>query len=98
MSTNKITLDASPVISQEWKALDTHPICNLDKIASADPATPISLVEGEKCAGALTDLGYLTTTTFGGATAGENPTSNLSGTGTYMYGLSVSCPTPQWLR
>ena len=53
----------------EWKAPATRPIYNLDKIAAADPATPIIFVEGGKCADALRDLGYLTTTTFGGSKA-----------------------------
>lgn len=53
----------------EWKAPASRPIYNLDKITVADPATPIIFVEGEKCADALSDLGYLTTTTFGGSKA-----------------------------
>jgi len=53
----------------EWKAPVERPIYNLDKIAAADPATPIIFVEGEKCADALSELGYLTTTTFGGGKA-----------------------------
>jgi len=53
----------------EWKAPASHLLYNLDKIAAADPATPIIFVEGEKCADALGDLGYLTTTTFGGSKA-----------------------------
>ena len=50
-----------------WKAPETRPIYNLDKIASADPETPIIIVEGEKCADALQGLGYQATTTFGGS-------------------------------
>ena len=53
----------------EWKAPASRPIYNLDKIAAADPVTPIIFVEGEKCADALGNLGYLTTTTFGGCKA-----------------------------
>ena len=53
----------------EWKAPDMRPLYNLDKITQADPATPVIMVEGEKCADALSDLGYLTTTTFGGSNA-----------------------------
>ena len=53
----------------EWKAPASRPIYNLDKIAAADPVKPIIFVEGEKCADALGNLGYLTTTTFGGSKA-----------------------------
>lgn len=49
-----------------WKAPEIRPIYNLDTIMAADPATPIILVEGEKCADALSGLGYIATTTFGG--------------------------------
>ena len=51
----------------EWKAMATSPVYNLDKISVADPATPIILVEGEKCADALSGTGFITTTTFGGS-------------------------------
>ena len=53
----------------EWKAPDARPIYNLDKITSANPAEPVVLVEGEKCADALTALGYLATATYGGCNA-----------------------------
>lgn len=55
------------MLRKEWKAPVTRPIYNLDKIAAADPATPIILAEGEKCADALSQLGFLVTTTFGGS-------------------------------
>ena len=55
------------MLRKEWKAPSTRPIYNLDKIAAADPATPILLVEGEKCADASSALGFLVTTTFGGS-------------------------------
>jgi hypothetical protein len=57
------------VVRNEWKAPDTRPLYNLDKITQADPAEPVVLVEGEKCADALTALGYLATTTYGGCQA-----------------------------
>lgn len=53
----------------EWKAPDMRPLYNLDKVANADPANPVIMVEGEKCADALAGLGYLATTTFGGSNA-----------------------------
>jgi len=40
-----------------WKAPQSRPIYNLDKIAQARPDQPIFWVEGETCADALTDLG-----------------------------------------
>ncbi|NOX40148.1 MAG: hypothetical protein GXP05_06445, partial [Alphaproteobacteria bacterium] len=53
----------------QWKAPSARPLYNLDKLKAADPATPVLFVEGEKCADALSELGYLTTTTFGGSNA-----------------------------
>lgn len=53
----------------DWKAPDKRPIYNLDKINGADPTQPIILAEGEKCADALCELGYLATATFGGCKA-----------------------------
>ncbi|PCJ91190.1 MAG: hypothetical protein COA50_16820 [Flavobacteriaceae bacterium] len=55
----------------EWKMSALRPIYNLDKISRANPATPIIFVEGEKCADALSELGYLTTTTIGGSNASK---------------------------
>ena len=52
-----------------WKAPQSRPIYNLDKIAQATPDQPIFWVEGETCADALTDLGYLASTSFGGSKA-----------------------------
>ncbi|MEQ3747750.1 MAG: hypothetical protein ABNH26_00050 [Celeribacter sp.] len=57
------------VIRSDWKAPDCRPLYNLDKITQADPAEPVVLVEGEKCADALSALGYLATTTYGGCNA-----------------------------
>jgi putative DNA primase/helicase len=57
------------VTRSEWKAPETRPLYNLDKIMQAHPAEPVILVEGEKCADALTALGYLATTTYGGCNA-----------------------------
>jgi hypothetical protein len=52
-----------------WKAPDIHSLYNLDKITNADPAKPVIMVEGEKCADALAQIGYLATTTYGGSNA-----------------------------
>jgi putative DNA primase/helicase len=57
------------VTRSEWKAPETRPLYNLDKIMQTHPAEPVILVEGEKCADALTALGYLATTTYGGCNA-----------------------------
>jgi hypothetical protein len=68
------------VVADEWKAPQSRPIYNLDKITQSDPAVPIILVEGEKCADALSGLGFLTTTTFGGSNAAaKSDLSPLSG-------------------
>lgn len=52
-----------------WKAPQSRPIYNLDKIAQSAPEQPVFWVEGEKCADALTGLGYLASTSFGGSKA-----------------------------
>lgn len=57
------------VQSGTWKAPAIRPLYNLHKITSADPSIPIIIVEGEKCADALGELGFLATTTFGGSNA-----------------------------
>ena len=57
------------VARAEWKAPDMRPLYNLDKVANADPVEPVIMVEGEKCADALSGLGFLATTTFGGSNA-----------------------------
>ena len=74
------------VVRNEWKAPDTRPIYNLDQVANADPTTPVILVEGEKCADALTALGYLTTTTFGGSNgSAKADLSPLKGRNVYVW-------------
>lgn len=57
------------VARQEWKAPDARPLYNLHQIVAADPERTILFVEGEKCADALTGLGILATTSFGGCNA-----------------------------
>ncbi len=54
------------MLRKAWKAPDMRPIYNLHLVAAASADTPIICVEGEKCADALAELGYLATTTFGG--------------------------------
>lgn len=48
----------------EWKAPDVRPLYRLDLLATHKG--PVVVVEGEKCADALNDLGILATTAFGG--------------------------------
>lgn len=52
-----------------WKAPQSRPVYYLDRIAQAAPEQPVFWVEGEKCADALTGLGYLASTSFGGSKA-----------------------------
>ncbi|WP_054302710.1 hypothetical protein [Gemmobacter sp. LW-1] len=52
----------------EWKAPAIRPLYQLDRLAAA-PADPVLFVEGEKCADVLAGLGFLATTSFGGAKA-----------------------------
>lgn len=56
------------VVRGEWKAPECRPLYNLDRILAA-PADLVLFVEGEKCADALGGLGFLATTSFGGAKA-----------------------------
>ena len=70
--------DVIPFFKREagkWKAgypkelKDNHPLYNLDKIEKAQDEDTIWIVEGEKCADALEQLGQLATTAPGGANA-----------------------------
>ena len=55
------------------------PLYNLDRIAAADPAAPVWIVEGEKAADALTKLGAIATTSGGADSAGRADWSPLRG-------------------
>jgi 5S rRNA maturation endonuclease (ribonuclease M5) len=57
------------VLQGEWKAPPARPLYNLNQIVNADPTQSVIFVEGEKCADALSGLGFLTTTSFGGCNA-----------------------------
>jgi len=52
------------LIGQKWKAPEVRPLYRLDAIRHTSGA--VVVVEGEKCADALNDLGILATTAFGG--------------------------------
>ena len=49
------------------KPAGANNLYNLDKLAQAAPETPLYIVEGEKCADAMTEKGFLATTTNTGA-------------------------------
>jgi len=49
---------------RKWKAPDLRPLYRIDALREHDG--PVVIVEGEKCADALNDLGILATTAFGG--------------------------------
>lgn len=55
--------------AQDWKAPKHRPLYRLDELTAANTNRPIVVTEGEKCADALAALGYVSTTTFGGAGA-----------------------------
>ena len=57
------------VTNEAWKAPQLRPIYHLDRIVQAPTDQPVIWVEGEKCADALTALGYLASTSFGGSNA-----------------------------
>ncbi|PXW71070.1 hypothetical protein C7964_102972 [Loktanella sp. PT4BL] len=57
------------VTTQSWTAPDSRPLYRLPELLAAKPDSLVIITEGEKCADALASLGYITTTTFGGANA-----------------------------
>ncbi len=52
------------VVTRQWRAPSPRPLYRLDAIARYEGA--VVLVEGEKCADALNEIGILATTAFGG--------------------------------
>ncbi|MGY9049728.1 MAG: hypothetical protein ACKVKF_22480, partial [Rhodobacterales bacterium] len=52
---------------QDWKAPDTRPLYRLNDLMAANANRAVIVTEGEKCADALAELGYVSTTTFGGS-------------------------------
>mgnify|MGYP002279637793 CR=1 FL=1 len=66
------------VATGEWKAPEKRPLYRLDLLAR--DIGPVVVVEGEKCADALNDIGVLATTCFGGCNGtGKADLSPLSG-------------------
>lgn len=57
------------MVTGEWSAPEHRPLYRVDELIAANENRAVILVEGEKCADALADLGFLATTTFGGAQA-----------------------------
>ncbi|WP_392337179.1 hypothetical protein [Loktanella salsilacus] len=57
------------VAAETWTALDSRPLYRLPELQAANLDRPIIVTEGEKCADALTTLGFIATTTFGGSNA-----------------------------
>ncbi|SFH52531.1 hypothetical protein SAMN04488020_12010 [Palleronia marisminoris] len=55
------------LIADAWKAPELRPLYRLDALAEANADRAVIVTEGEKCADALASLGYVSTTTFGGA-------------------------------
>jgi putative DNA primase/helicase len=57
------------VDSQSWTAPDSRPLYRLPELLASKTDSIVIITEGEKCADALASLGYITTTTFGGASS-----------------------------
>ena len=57
------------VATQSWTAPDSRPLYRLPELLAAKPDSIVIITEGEKCADALSNLSYITTTTFGGASS-----------------------------
>lgn len=72
----KVTIPYFKSEGGKWKAGhlkgQVRPLYNLDKIEQASTDIEIWVVEGEKCADALTGLGLLATTSVGGSQAAGN--------------------------
>jgi len=52
-----------------YSSKDNRPLYNLDKVSQAGEEEEVWIVEGEKCADALTELGFVATTSPGGSNA-----------------------------
>ncbi|MCU9850556.1 hypothetical protein OEZ60_21510 [Defluviimonas sp. WL0024] len=59
------------LVKGTWTAPEHRPLYRLDELIAANENRPVIITEGEKCADALASLGYVATTTFGGANAAE---------------------------
>ena len=57
------------LVAQTWTAPEHRPLYRLDELTAANENRPVIITEGEKCADAIARLGYVSTTTFGGANA-----------------------------
>ncbi|SIN98772.1 hypothetical protein SAMN05444722_0021 [Rhodovulum sp. ES.010] len=83
---SKFFLPYDPV-RQEWKAPERRPLYRLPEVtAAANTNRPVIVTEGEKCADALAALGYVSTTTFGGANgAGKADLAPLKGRAVILW-------------
>ena len=72
------------LVRQKWKAPEVRPLYRLD--ALKEISGPVVIVEGEKCADALNDLGILATTVFGGCNGVKKTDFNpLKGRGVIIW-------------
>ncbi|MEN8834114.1 hypothetical protein [Pacificibacter sp.] len=71
------------LVANDWKAPENRPLYRLDELVAANEDRAVIVTEGEKCADALTALGFVATTTYGGAQAPHK--SDLSA----LYGRNV---------
>ncbi len=69
-----------------WKAPEHRPLYRLDELVAANDDRAVIVTEGEKCADALAALGYVATTTYGGAQAPhKSDLSALKGRNIYVW-------------
>ena len=57
------------MLTGRWNAPESRPLYRLDELLAANDNRAVIVTEGEKCADALAGLGFVATTTFGGAQA-----------------------------
>lgn len=68
-----------------WKSPDPRPLYRLDELTQR-PDEPVVIVEGEKCADAVAELGWLATSVMGGAQAvGKADLTPLAGRTVYLW-------------
>lgn len=74
------------LVANDWKAPERRPLYRLDDLLAADKERAVIVTEGEKCADALASLGFVATTTFGGAQAPHmSDLSPLNGRNVYVW-------------
>ncbi|MBU2244812.1 MAG: hypothetical protein KJ631_20370, partial [Alphaproteobacteria bacterium] len=74
------------LVANDWKAPEHRPLYRLNDLVAANEDRAVIVTEGEKCADALAALGFVATTTYGGAQAPhKSDLSALNGRNVYVW-------------